>query len=104
MFLHGSKRAKTPVKNSQGIVINISAWLYDLMANWFVMHGKESEFRQMAADLVSLQAGEAVLDVGCGSGTQAIVAKKRVGATGRVCGIDPSAALLSGARRKAARA
>lgn len=58
----------------------------------------------MIADLVRLQPGEAVLDVGCGTGTLALVAKKRVGETGRVCGIDPSMQLLTGARRKAVRA
>jgi len=42
--------------------------------------------------------------LGCGTGTLAILAKKRVGETGRVYGIDPSAQLLAGARRKAARA
>ena len=44
-----------------------------------------------------------MLDVGCGTGTLALVAKERVGATGRVSGIDPSAQLLTRARRKAAR-
>ncbi len=85
-------------------IVTISAWLYDLMVRWFVMHGREQEFRQMIADLARLQSGETVLDVGCGTGTLALVAKKRVGKTGRVCGIDPSVPLLAGARRKAARA
>lgn len=100
MFMHGSKEEKTPV-NSPGIVMTTPAWVYDLMARWFVMRGREQVFRRMAADLAQLQSGEAVLDVGCGTGTQALVAKQRVGAAGRVCGIDPSASLLAGARRKA---
>jgi ubiquinone/menaquinone biosynthesis C-methylase UbiE len=103
MFLHGSKGEKVPVKSSPGKVITFSAWFYDLMARWFVMRGKEQEIRQMTADLAQLQSGEVVLDVGCGTGTQALVAKKRVGETGRVCGIDPSTSLLAGARRKALR-
>jgi ubiquinone/menaquinone biosynthesis C-methylase UbiE len=88
----------------QGIVITFSAWWYDLVVRWFVMRGKEQTFRQMTADLAQLQPGEAVLDVGCGTGTQALVAKKRVGETGRVCGLDPSVSLLAAARRKAKRA
>ena len=82
------------------------AWFYDLMAQGFSLSGrrKEQTFRQMIIDLAHIQAGEVVLDVGCGTGTLAIVAKKRVGETGRVYGIDPSAQLLAGARRKAARA
>jgi SAM-dependent methyltransferase len=58
----------------------------------------------MVADLVGLQPGETVLDVGCGTGTLALVAKELVGEMGRVCGIDPSVQLLVGARRKAERA
>lgn len=45
-----------------------------------------------------------MLDVGCGTGTQALVAKVCVGETARVCGIDPSRTLLAKARRKARRA
>src|SRR5882724_1248484 len=100
---HHRESDEKSIPERQG-VITISAWLYDLMTQWFVMHGKEQTFRRMIADLAQLQPGEAVLDVGCGTGTLALVAKKRVGEMGRVCGIDPSSQLLVGARRKAKRA
>ncbi len=99
---HHHASGKKPVTQTGG-PLTMSAWLYDLMVQR-LMSGKEQTFRQMIIDLVQLQSGEAVLDVGCGTGTLAIVAKKRVGETGRVCGIDPSTQLLAGARRKAARA
>jgi ubiquinone/menaquinone biosynthesis C-methylase UbiE len=104
MFMHKSRQGETSSQGSTGIVITISAWLYDLIVRWLVMHGKERTFRRMTANLAGLQSGEAVLDVGCGTGTQALVAKERVGGTGHVCGIDPSRSLLSAARRKAKRA
>ena len=93
-------RHKTTTR--QGGIINIPAWSYDFMVQWIVMRGRERAFREKIADMVRLQPGESVLDVGCGTGTLAITAKERVGKTGRVAGIDPSGQLINGARRKAA--
>jgi len=45
-----------------------------------------------------------VLDVGCGTGTLAIAAKRRVGDAGSVDGIDASAEMIERARKKAKRA
>src|SRR5918992_3493259 len=39
-------------------------------------------------DLAALVPGEAVLDLGCGSGTDVFCAAVRVGAAGRVVGVD----------------
>jgi SAM-dependent methyltransferase len=89
--------------HTQGLVIT-SGWRYDLML-WvgnLATHGAWQALRQRTADLVQLQPGESVLDVGCGTGTLALIAKRRVGATGRVCGIDPSVQMIARARRKAA--
>lgn len=66
--------------------------------------GREGVFRRRQLDLARLEAGEAVLDVGCGTGTLAIAAARRAGATGAVTGVDPSAELLERARKKARRA
>jgi len=45
-----------------------------------------------------LQAGDTVLDLGCGAGMDSIIAARRVGPTGRVIGIDFSEAMLVRAR------
>jgi ubiquinone/menaquinone biosynthesis C-methylase UbiE len=81
-------------------------WRYDLMVGFFdtvIFRGKLRELRQRAVDLAQLQTGEAALDVGCGTGTLALLAKERVGATGRVAGIDPGPRQIARARAKAAR-
>jgi ubiquinone/menaquinone biosynthesis C-methylase UbiE len=84
-------------------VINLSALSYDLLVNWLVMSGKEQAFRLWVTEVAGLGPGETVLDVGCGTGTLALVANGRVGSTGQVFGVDPSAQLLQGARHKAQR-
>lgn len=46
--------------------------------------------------------GATVLDLGCGSGTDTLIAARRVGPTGGVIGVDFSAAMLSRARQAVA--
>jgi SAM-dependent methyltransferase len=48
-----------------------------------------------------LRPGEMVLDVGCGGGIDALLAAVRVGARGRVIGLDMTPAMLDRARRHA---
>jgi ubiquinone/menaquinone biosynthesis C-methylase UbiE len=49
-----------------------------------------------------LAAGERVLDLGCGAGTDSLVAAQMVGAEGRVTGIDMTPEMLAKARAAAA--
>jgi SAM-dependent methyltransferase len=49
-------------------------------------------------DLADVQPGERVLDVACGTGAVARVAAARVGASGRVTGLDLNAGMLAVAR------
>jgi ubiquinone/menaquinone biosynthesis C-methylase UbiE len=76
---------------------------YDLML-WVASRGRERVFRERQVDLARIAPGEAVLDVGCGTGSLAIAAARRVGEHGVVHGVDPSAELVARARKKARRA
>jgi ubiquinone/menaquinone biosynthesis C-methylase UbiE len=81
-------------------------WRYDLMAWFFDMtwfRGQWQALRQRTLALARLAPGEAVLDVGCGTGTLALEAARRVGRIGRVAGIDPSGVQIARAQAKAAR-
>lgn len=90
-------------KITRGLVLN-EGWRYDLK-EWFfdtfLFRGKLRELRQRTADLAHIQSGEKVLDVGCGTGTLAILVALRVGATGKVFGIDPGAQQIASARFRA---
>jgi len=79
------------------------ARFYDL-ATWLMSFGREPSIRRMTIELAGIVEGERVLDVGCGTGTLAIAARRQTGPTGEVHGIDPSAEMIEVAREKAAKA
>lgn len=76
---------------------------YDLQA-WLLTLGRERAFRERLVDLARMEPGDAVLDVGCGTGTLALAAKRQVGAAGVVIGMDASPEMIDRAQRKAAKA
>jgi SAM-dependent methyltransferase len=57
---------------------------------------------ETALDALAVAPGESVLDVGCGPGTTTVALAERVGAAGRVVGVDVSAPLLAVGRHRAA--
>jgi ubiquinone/menaquinone biosynthesis C-methylase UbiE len=90
--------AAQPHKTS-GLVLHWAAQ-YDLLL-WLLTLGRECVFRERALSLAHLSSGEWVLDVGCGTGTLAIAAKRQVGRTGNVVGIDASTEMIARADKKA---
>jgi ubiquinone/menaquinone biosynthesis C-methylase UbiE len=89
--------SKTP-----GLVLH-HAKLYDFTV-WLMTLGREQVFREKILCLARLRPGESLLDVGCGTGSLAIAAKRHVGQTGVVKGIDASPEMLARAEKKAKRA
>ncbi len=77
------------------------AFAYDLLLH-IIWRGSERIYREKTVELAGIRTGESVLDVGCGTGTLAIAAKRRVGPAGRVFGLDASREMVSRARKKAA--
>ena len=70
---------------------------------WLLTLGRETAFREKMLRFAELQPGESVLDIGCGTGSLAIAAKRQVGAAGAVCGLDASPEMLARAEKKARR-
>jgi ubiquinone/menaquinone biosynthesis C-methylase UbiE len=85
-----------------GLLLHGATW-YDLRL-WLRSLGRPRAFRGEMLDRARLVARERVLDIGCGTGSLALAAKRRVGPGGAVRGVDPSAEMIDAARKKARRA
>lgn len=81
------------------------AWAdrYDLVLRVLTL-GQDRRLRRATVELANIAPGDAVLDIGCGTGDLTLAAKGRAGAKGRVCGVDASPEMIQAARGKAARA
>jgi ubiquinone/menaquinone biosynthesis C-methylase UbiE len=87
---------------TEGLVLHW-ARAYDALV-WVLTKGKERRFREHIVDLAGIAPGESVLDVGCGTGSLALAAKRRTGPAGDVRGVDASAEMVARAAAKAAKA
>ena len=95
-------RDRHSAPGTKGRVLHSAAG-YDLLA-WLFLLGRERAFRDRLGRLSRLEPGQSVLDIGCGTGSLAIAAKRRVGPLGRVHGIDASTGMIARARKKARKA
>jgi SAM-dependent methyltransferase len=64
--------------------------------------GSFNEFRRVIADALPLRPGDAVIDVGCGTGLCFSMLRDKVGRHGRVIGIDASPDMVAVARNRVA--
>lgn len=60
--------------------------------------------RRAAVDALALEAGDTVVDLGCGTGANLALLRERVGPEGAVVGVDASPGMLRVAERRVARA
>lgn len=63
--------------------------------------GRGRRFRGYVADVLGVDPGDRVLDVGCGTGTLALRLAERAGPQGVVSGVDASPEMIAAARAKA---
>ena len=75
---------------------------YNRLSRWYDMiaGGSERKFREKGLDLLSVSAGETVLEVGCGTGHSLQALSPKVGPNGRVYGLDLSDGMLMQARSR----
>lgn len=94
-----SHQASSPGPQTEGRTIRW-ARRYDLLVFLFTL-GQAGRLRSRTADLAQLTPGEAVLDVGCGTGDLTLQISRRIGSTGLVAGIDAAPEMVARARQKA---
>jgi ubiquinone/menaquinone biosynthesis C-methylase UbiE len=69
-----------------------------------ITFGRENTLREMTVNLAQVKTGDSVLEVGCGTGTLTLAAKRQAGPEGRVFGIDVISGMIEFSQRKAAQA
>jgi len=79
---------------------------YDRASRWFrfVEEPFERRARAVGLDLLHVQAGERVLELGCGAGGALVTLARAVGPTGRVVGLDLSPRMIRQAAARLRRA
>jgi ubiquinone/menaquinone biosynthesis C-methylase UbiE len=66
--------------------------------------GRERTLRETTVNLAQVKPGECILEVGCGTGTLTLAAKRQAGPTGKAFGIDVIPGMIELSQRKAAQA
>ncbi|MCL4536277.1 MAG: methyltransferase domain-containing protein [Nitrospirae bacterium] len=80
---------------------NKMAWIYDPAVSLIgAIFGGEKRIRRKILRLADIKVGDKVLDIGCGTGTSALIIARDVGDKGEVVGIDLSEKMLDIAKRK----
>jgi ubiquinone/menaquinone biosynthesis C-methylase UbiE len=73
--------------------------LYDL-AIAILTRGRSAEYRDAILKIANIKETDSVLDVGCGTGDQALAICRQTGFRGRVVGVDVSPQMVERARKK----
>jgi ubiquinone/menaquinone biosynthesis C-methylase UbiE len=95
---HLHSHAQTPAA-TEGRTIRWAGH-YDVLVRLLTL-GKEKSLRDETIRKAAIPLGASVLDVGCGTGTLALLAKVQVGNQGKVYGIDPAPEMIDAAQNKA---
>lgn len=105
--LHGGSQSHGSSPEQTGGLLLDRGWRYDLEVwffDTFIVRGRIRQLRELIVERSRIAPGDAVLDVGCGTGNLALAASRRLAGTGRMVGIDPAPRQLARARSKARRA
>ncbi|MCA9890419.1 MAG: methyltransferase domain-containing protein [Anaerolineae bacterium] len=96
---HGHSHHHADDLQTEGVTLTW-AGLYDLFTR-VVFGGQVKKMMQSTVRLANIQAGETALDVGCGTGTLAILAKQTAGPNATLYGTDAAPQMIQRAQEKA---
>ena len=68
------------------------------------MLGRERALRETTVNLAQVKPGDSLLEIGCGTGSLTLAAKRRAGPSGKAFGLDLIPGMIELSRRKAAKA
>lgn len=101
----GGRRLKLTGHRTSGYwrkSFDIIAPIYDPMVRFFTLFfGGEMRLRINALDLIPVGAESRIMDIGCGTGTMALLLWEKLTGGGRIVGMDISAGMLRIAKEKA---
>jgi ubiquinone/menaquinone biosynthesis C-methylase UbiE len=98
---HGPRPAE--IAAPRGNILLHAPRHYDFQV-WLATGGKERWLRETILGRARLVSGETMLDIGCGTGTLALAAKRRLGLQGKVFGVDAALEMVAAAQAKARKA
>ncbi len=75
---------------------------YDRMSKWYdlLSEGSEKKYKEIGRDMLNVNEGEKILDIGFGTGHNMISFAQSVGIEGKVYGIDLSQGMYTEAEKK----
>jgi ubiquinone/menaquinone biosynthesis C-methylase UbiE len=75
--------------------------MYDRISGWYdLLAGSEQRATRLGVNMLAVQPGERVLEVGCGSGRALAELAAAAGETGYACGVDLSLRMLAVSRSR----
>ncbi|WP_339102878.1 methyltransferase domain-containing protein [Haloterrigena salinisoli] len=95
--------ATTPADDQYEAHLERSRAVWDRWSDWYGMSERDFEpIREAAIDLLELQAGDRVLEIGCGPGVNFERVRRDIGAEGELVAVDYSPEMLENARNRIA--